>query len=555
MNIWQALKSRIVAALRTQPSDPGQMRYIPNLRRHAGVTVNEDTALTYSAYFCGVRLISSAIAGMPWEVIRETPNSTTRMMNHPAWNLLKTRANPEMSAYHWRQTMIAWAITWGNGFSEIERDLGGRPLGLWPISPDRVTVRRDPDTVEIVYVIRNYRGSEPSILQAGDVFHLHGLGFDGLTGYSIVSLAARSLGLSIASEEYASDFFANGPVAAGAYKHPQHLSDEAYKRLKEDLAQKASFGQKWSPPILEEAMDWVNMTIPTKDAQLIDNRQFQVSDMSRWLAVPPHKLMDLSRATFSNIESQNREIVNDAHMPWIHPLEQEANFKLFRESERNVRTKINVRGLLRGDDISRATYYQVMRSIGAYSVNDILTLEDMDKIGTEGDIRIAQAGQTNLKSLLNENPDPSPQEPPPNLAGIRQSYAILVEDACKRVLLREAHRFEQSRHRFSDRVAFDEFRDGMRAQQSEYMEATLRPVITSLLQLFDPSATAVLVLPVLDAVIDAHLDATDQEFEGLRSGRINVFEVENRAKREASDLIEHIFAAFVEVNHEKRRAC
>jgi hypothetical protein len=47
-------------------------------------------------------------------------------------------------------------------------------------------------------------------LPPAQVFHLHGLGFDGLVGYSPVRMAARSIGLGIAQDTFGQAFYGNG---------------------------------------------------------------------------------------------------------------------------------------------------------------------------------------------------------------------------------------------------------------------------------------------------------------------------------------------------------
>lgn len=529
------LVRRVWMALRSKPVDPGQVRMRGVPIQHAGMLVNEDTALKYSALFRGVSYIAQSIAGLPWDVLLETEERTIPLRRHHVARLIRRRPNPEMSAFTWRETMLAWALTWGNGYSEIERDLAGRPVGLWPISPDRVAVTRDPETGRIVFEIANY-AAEPTRLDAMDVFHLHGLGFDGLVGYSVVGLAARSIGLSLAAEQYVEDFFANGAVATGGYKSPVNLNDESYKRLKDEIREsRLKAGRRWIPPILEGGVEWQNMSIPNRDAQLIECRQFQVSDIARWLGIPPHKLADLSRATFSNIESQNIEVVNDCFMPWIHRLEQECDYKLFSDRDFSLRTKLNVRGLLRGDDQSRATYYQIMRGIGVYSVNDILRLEDMDPIGEEGDIRIVQAGQMSLESLL--NPPAAAAEPAEDsgTAVPAQAYRIHARDAFARILRRERHRIAQNRHKFSGPDGFDGWFAAFMPEHAVYMRRTLGPVLESLV-LQHPDLAGRMA-GVMEAAIDRHL------IETRRAGQID--NLEERADREAGMLLEHAFARLI----------
>lgn len=543
-NAWNAIKG--------VPGNPESVRFVPIPVKHAGVVVDHDQALTVSGYFRAVSYISGQIAGLPWDVIRESETRTVKQPAHPAWRLLHRQASREMGPFTWRETLMAWALTWGNGYAEIERDMSGRPLALHPLSPDRVEVKRgytngyvfEPDSSGgLVYQVGN-PGREKVYLLPDEVFHLHGLGFDGLVGYSIITLAARSLGMAIGAERYAEDFFANGLVSTGGLKHPKTLTQAAHDRLKLWIAKQTEAGGKFQVPIFEEGMEWQKMDIPPEDAQLLETRQLQISEVARWFGLPPHKLAEMSHATFSNIESQSREVVNDCFMPWIHRLEEEANRKLVGERERGVRTKMNVRGLLRGDDTSRANYYLIMRNIGVYSTNDIRRLEDMDPVGPEGDELLVQLNQTTLKRLAAGEPEQNDPESRELMTQpqIRQSYALLLEDAFRRVLRREANRAEQNQHK-----ALTEWIGAFQEQQRDYMRSTLTPVLTSMVMLHSPGQSAkhmACVAPALEVAIDAHLKRMADELENMRPDE--PMETELRAKQEATDLIERVFASIAE---------
>jgi HK97 family phage portal protein len=526
------------------PANPSDVRVIMVPSRHAGVHIDHDSALQFSAVFRAVSYISETIAWLPWNVLRETPTRRIKMVNHPVYMLLHTRPNPEMSAFDFRRTLIAWVLTWGNGYAEIERDGGGRPQALWPISPDRVQVRRNPDTRQIVYQINNYTG-EPTYLSADKVFHVKGLGFDGLVGYSVISLAARSIGLSIAAESYAEDFFANGAVSTGALKHPRKLDDDTVDRLRRQVVEShAKTGKKWQPMVFEEGMDWVSLSIPSEDAQLIETRKFEVTDIARWYGLPPHKLQDLERATFSNIEHLAIEVINDALMPRIVPLEQEAEFKLFSSAERNIRTKINTTALLRGDNKARSDYYKTMREIGVYSTNRILSLEDEDLIGPEGDELLVPLNYTTLKKLVAEEPAQKPAPapgPPEELPRAKTSFLSLFSNTFERILKREQGQFEQIKAKFNgnERLYNKWVETWLNPVHGAYIKDQIEPVIDSLVAVIGREKFNGHLAAIIERHIEQHLEQSRQELL-IAFHQDEWPEIEKRAAKESENIIEHI---------------
>ena len=399
---------RFFALPRSIRQEPGpRLIYVPS--RQAGMTVTHDTAYQLSAVFSCVRVIAETVGQLPWRVYRALPNGGRDVIaDSPISAILQRRPNPEMTAFTFRETMLAWALTWGNGYAEIVRDAAGRVAELWPIAPDRVNPTRDRETRELFYEISNPQGPK-TLVPAADMFHIHGLGFDGIEGYSVISMAARSIGLGLAADQFGASFFGNNTVVGGILKHPATLSDAAQSRIKEDWASRRQGPmESHRPMILEEGMSWEQLGIPPEDSQFLETRKFQVQDICRWFRVPPHKVADLERATFSNIEHQSIEFVTDTILPWCLRLEQEADRKLFgRRAPSSIYTKLSANALLRGDAKSRSEFYRTMWNLGVFSINEIRELEDMNPIGSDGDQRFVQLNmQTLEKAVADEEPEP-----------------------------------------------------------------------------------------------------------------------------------------------------
>jgi HK97 family phage portal protein len=392
-----------------RPVDPnGGFRW---LARRGPERVTPDTALSVSAFWGCCRFLTGNIAQLPWHVmLPKKSGGAEEQTNHPVQWVLNNRANPEMGAFIWRQTVLLHALIYGNSYSEIVRDGAGRVTQLWPIHHDRVTLVRD-DAGTLFYQVRN-AGSNVVTLEAKDIFHLQGMTDDGVCGLPVITYAARSLGLGIAQEEYGSSFFVNSGVPSGVLEHPGKLKTDAIDRLSEQwVGTYAGVRRSQGTMVLEEGMTYKPIGLPPEQAQFLASRQASVEDVARWFGVPPQKIQQLVNSNYDSMEYLAIEVIVDTLMPWVKRFEQEADCKLLNNNWGGLFTRLDVRGLMRGTHKDRAEYYRALFGIGVMSVNDIRAKEDMNPI-PKGDVHMLPLNMAPLAMVaegkLAVNPQPAP---------------------------------------------------------------------------------------------------------------------------------------------------
>lgn len=369
------------------------------VQTNAGTRINEETALTISPVWRAVSAIASELATKPIHIFRRIPDGKERFDEHPVGRILRERPNPAMAPALFRETIQQHVLLWGNGFAEIERDAGNRPVRLWPITPDRVSVFKFDEPqgtarVEKFYVVTGLDGSMTA-LGLDDVLHIPGLSWNGLVGRSVVSFARESLGLTKAAEEFGQYYFGQGSKASGVLTAPQglKLNDGTIRQLREQWAEVyEGVRNAHRTVILPGGMTWQQVSIPPNDAQFLETRRFQVDEVARWFGVPPHKLYQLERATFSNIEHSEQQFDNDTILPWAVKWEQALNMRLFPESQRGrVFVEFLMDGVLRADTATRGQFYQTMINLGVLSINEVRALENRNPVDG-GDVHFVSAG-------------------------------------------------------------------------------------------------------------------------------------------------------------------
>lgn len=377
----------------------------------SGVSVGPDSAMRLSAVSACVRLISESIASLPLAVYRRGASGTrTRVTDVPQYRLLHDEPNRRMTSFVFRETLTAHVLLHGNAYAIIIRSGGGDPVELLPVPAPNVSVQK---TISGELSYRLNLDSEVFHVQQADVLHVPGLAYDGVKGMSPIQYAAESIGLGIAAERYGASFFGNGSTPSGYISLPGKLNETQARTMQ--AAWQSVYGYNGGgggnrTAVLFENGKFEKISIAPNEAQFIETRKFQVSEIARWYRVPPHMIGDLERATFGNIEHQALEFVTHTLRPWLVRFEQEFNRKLFPSSSAgrpsDLYCEFNVDGLLRGDIKARGEYYTKARQWGWLSANDIRRLENMEPIDN-GDLYLTPL---NMQAAGQSNAQPAGQE-------------------------------------------------------------------------------------------------------------------------------------------------
>ena len=356
---------------------------------NSGKPVNERTAMQMTAVYSCVRILAESIAGLPLHLYKYNDRGgKEKAIDHTLYRLLHDEPNPEMSSFVFRETLMTHLLLWGNAYAQIIRNGKGDVMALYPLMPNRMKVDRD-DKGNLYYEY-SHRTDEANTMKEStvklkptDVFHIPGLGFDGLVGYSPIAMAKNAIGMAIACEEYGAKFFANGAAPSGVLEHPGTIKDP--EKVRESWQGKFGGSENANKiAVLEEGMKYVPIGIAPEQAQFLETRKFQLNEIARIFRIPPHMIGDLDKSSFSNIEQQSLEFVKYTLEPWIARWEQTIQRSLFNEKEkRDYFAKFNLEGLLRGDYESRMKGYSVGIQNGFMSPNDIRELENLDLIPDE----------------------------------------------------------------------------------------------------------------------------------------------------------------------------
>jgi len=368
-------------------SSPEVLKLFDGSPTNAGPFVDEKKAITIAAVWRAVNTIAGTIAALPLHAYKSDGDARVRMTGGRAAGLL-AKPHPDMTRFEWVEILLGHVLLWGNAYALLVYDGRGFPF-LLPLHPS--TVRPGRENGVKYYEVETIPGRlyDADLRKSNErarILHIPGFGFDGMQGISVVRAARQGLGLALAAEEFGARLFANGALSTGILSTDKNLSDDQRKALSADWKQKRTGLEKaFETIMLDGGLKYQQLTIPPEDAQFLQSRSFQVSEIARWFGIPPHMLMDTDKSTSwgSGIEQQQIGFVTITLRSWLERFEQRLTQILPPEP---AYAHFSIEGLLRGDSAARATFYKAMWEIGVFSTNDILALEERPPV-EGGDVR------------------------------------------------------------------------------------------------------------------------------------------------------------------------
>lgn len=378
-----------------------------------------DRALTYGPVFACLRIIADPISSMPIRHFAVEEDGKKINLNSDLVYLLDIQPNPEMSAFDFKKMMLVQSQLWGDSYAEIERDRAGRVIALWPLDSERVVPRRTSDGRNALYYEYHNEQGGSAYLDPMDLFHLKGgVSLDGITSLGPLQLAAKSMNLGLAAEQFGLSFYLNGATPGGVIEiNTVKLSDPAKAAMKEEFNKNhRGPGRAHRVMLLDNGMTFKPLSIPLETAQFLESRQFQVTEIARWFGVPAHKLLvDDKGGAAANIEQKNIEFVVDTLMPKVAQFEAEVRIKLIGRNQRQRQfIRFDTTTLSRGDMKSRYDAYSSGINSGHLTRNEVRIAEDRNALEYL-DEPVIQVNMTTAQRLAEGTMDlsqaPVPSEP------------------------------------------------------------------------------------------------------------------------------------------------
>lgn len=373
----------------------------------------EESALKVSAVYRGISFSAETISVMPFYIMDETTRK--HIDDHPLLELLKMRPNEVMTPSDYKKLMETNRLLVGNSYAYIGRSSRtGRVTEILPLAPDLVDLWLDEER-QLHYLYTDPIAGKLYHLLPHQVIHYKAFTRDGMKGVSPLSYARDVIAKDRTAKAYERALYRNGGRPSGVLYTEADLAGkveikDAEGNVTEMVSKKELVRRAWEKvhaggdnafrtAVLDLGLKYQPIAMNNTDAQFVESNDITIADIARFLGVPLHVLMSGKQSYESN--QQNRvEYVQTTALAIVTACEEEDSFKLLSsmDKEKRFRIRRNMNAALRGDYESRSKYYQTMHQIGAYSVNDILALEDMPNV-LGGDVHQASLNYIPLEDF------------------------------------------------------------------------------------------------------------------------------------------------------------
>lgn len=349
--------------------------YIVTSTSSGSSLMSDEAAMKVGTVYSCVRIIAEDVGTLPVHVkMRDEDGGRQTLYNHPVAKVLR-RPNPHMSGINFRRAMIASLELHGNAYAIIrERDKRGYPTRIDFADATQMSVVVGNEDVYYAY------GEGKDLIPSRDIIHFKGYAPDGIEGKSPIQLHRDMIENSINATRFSKNLYKNDLRSTAVFSLEGELSPEAYDRTKaqlQEMYRKAS-ARADVPLVLEGGTKVNSLTITPEDAQFIATKLQNIDEIAAIFRVPPHKVGDWTRGTYSNNTQANLEYFTDCVRPLLEMIEEELSQKLFLEAEQDSHyIKFNFKGLLRTDVNSQINNYRTMYNIGVLSPNEIREMEDL----------------------------------------------------------------------------------------------------------------------------------------------------------------------------------
>lgn len=306
---------------------------------------------------------------MTLSIYRQDGTGVIEATDHPLYNILHDSPNAYMNAMELLQSMVMGYCLRGNGYA-VKAMMGSRVVGLNLLRADWMIPKWDYTNKEWVYEFHNFPTGGVTTYQSEELIHIKNFSIDGMIGLS--PLTVHAIQHAQITDSYSANFLRNQarPAMVLESDKPKPKQNDYTDRLSEDWNRLYSRENAGKTAVLWDGMKAHPITISPDDAQYIETRKLNASDITGIYGVPANMLGHTDKtATYASAEQFDIQFAKHCIRPLARLIEKTFNKALFAK-EPGTFCAFDLSELQEGDSKAKSEYYGSMVEKGIMTRNE-----------------------------------------------------------------------------------------------------------------------------------------------------------------------------------------
>jgi HK97 family phage portal protein len=377
---------------------------------NAGSTVSAEQAFRITTVFACIKVLAEAVGTIPCNLYKLKGDRRERQPENKLHYLVNRSPNDFMtSSEFWEWAIVSLALH-GNAYVWMNRTRSGKVVQFLPLPFTAVSVHVEAQNIVSYQVTVGVNGVDKHYnVPPADMLHFKGLSLDGITGVSPITYNSAMLLGARESQTYQTNVLLNGASPKGVLQTEGVLDDDAYERIKASWeASHQGTNNAGSVAILEAGLEFKGMSMSPADIKLMEQMKYTRSEIAGLYGVPPHRIGDLDKSTYTNIEALSRMFHRDTLKPWLNRFEKRLNHTLLDTATQEF--KFDSTEYLAGDLETEVAAYTAMLDRGVVSPNEFRRRMGMNP--RDGGDEYASISNNPQQETGNENEDQNEADSP-----------------------------------------------------------------------------------------------------------------------------------------------
>lgn len=373
------------------------VRYVGAKQNKYTAVYDEEKALTNSVIYRGISILTDSVASIPLSIYRKDKKGFWKIdEKNTLYNVLTRNANERQTVYELLEGIVFQLVMYGNSYILIKRNAASDVKELVLLYPHTVY----HDVISNTYTITDTYNGVSGSFNSNQIIHLRHKSLENIVGKSVVDYCAKTLGLASACDSESLSTLSNGNKMKGIISSESSVigfgdaQDNQLVDIQTNIQNEIDSGKDIMT--LPSGVKFQSMSLSAKDSLLLDNKQYSLSDLARFMGV---SLSKLGISLGSNYQAAQQDQLNfyiDTLNPILKKIEAAFNSKLIPDSvSSRYKIEFDRTSLAYFNDIMKN--YKSMLELGILSVNDVRRNFNQAEVDGGDEILVS----TNLQSIQN----------------------------------------------------------------------------------------------------------------------------------------------------------